>query len=118
MLCSKLPGIEFCQEPLKLTKIQIPQLETKFDTIVNLVGHREGNKRKHGGIFNGVSYAFNWFFGTPDAADAKYYSDSIKSLVQQNHDIQSLMRQQIHIISDGIQNYNSTLRHFNLTKKI
>lgn len=108
MLCSKLPGTGFCQEPLKLIKIQIPQLETKFETIINLVGHREGNKRKRRGLFNGVSYAFNWLFGTPDADDAKYYSDSIKSLFQQNHDIQALMRQQIHIMSDAIQNYNNT----------
>ncbi|KAL3283938.1 hypothetical protein HHI36_018106 [Cryptolaemus montrouzieri] len=109
MLCSKTPHANPCQEPLKILNIQIPQLENKFETISHLVGHKTDRiLRKRRGLFNGVSYAFNWLFGTPDAADAEFYSKSIKDLFKQKHDIQALMRQQIHIISDAIYNYNSS----------
>lgn len=110
ILCSKAPDTSpSCHESLKLLRIQIPQIESKFETITHLVGHDVSSlKRTRRGLFNGVSYAFNWLFGTPDAADAKFYSDSIKKLSQQNHDIQLLMKQQVQIISDAIDNYNSS----------
>lgn len=114
-MCSKTSDTLACRDTLKLCKSQIPILESKFDTISHLVGRPSSNSndinshvRERRGIFNGASYAFNWLFGIPDAGDAKFYSDSIKELEQNNHDIQMLMKQQIHIISGAIKNYNES----------
>lgn len=111
VMCSKASDTLVCKDTLKLCKSQIPMLESKFDTIAHLVGRQPNNdinSRKRRGIFNGASYAFNWLFGTPDAGDAKFYSDSIRDLTEKTHDVQMLMKQQIHIISSAIKNYNES----------
>lgn len=99
-----------CSNSLKLIQIQIPNLERKLETITHLVGHRHENpNRKRRGIVNGISTALKWLFGVPDADDAKYYDEAIKSLVNKNRETQILMQQQIHIMSSSIQTYNETL---------
>lgn len=114
IMCSKIMETQSCKSSLKLAQLHIPQLESKFDTIAHLVGHQSvldnvNNFRKRRGLFNGVSKAFNWLFGVPDSDDASYYTQSINDLNTKNHDIQSLMKQQIHIISSALKNYNSSI---------
>lgn len=116
-MCTKSISPKPWQEQLKFLTLQIPQLETKFSTVSNLVGHKDDKLiRNRRGLFNGVSYAFNWLFGTPDADDAQFYSDSIKNLLEQNHDVQLLMKQQIHIISSAIKNYNASAQSLKLNE--
>lgn len=105
-----------CLRPLTFIQIQIPQLESKFETISHLVGQHFEKPRQKRGLFNGASYVLNWLFGTPDSDDAQYYSDSIKMLVEKNHDVQMLMKQQIHIISNAIQNYNESIQNFKINE--
>lgn len=115
-ICGELDRAEIhsfhCKESLNFAKIQLPQLASKFDTLSHLVSNEFPNHRAKRGIFNGGSYVFNWLFGTPDADDAEYYSESIKMLVEKNHDVQLLMKQQINIISDAIKNYNNSIVSF------
>ncbi|XP_063920701.1 uncharacterized protein LOC135135549 [Zophobas morio] len=75
-------------------------------------GHNFIHSRKRRGIVNGVSTGLKWLFGIPDADDAEFYSDSIKSLLSQNRDTQLLMQKQIHIISSAITNYNNSVSSF------
>lgn len=108
-----------CDISMKLLEIQIPQLEAKFDAISHLVGHRttKMDHRSKRGLFNGVSYAFSWLFGTPNSDDAEFYSESIKDLFEKNHEVQLLMKQQIHIISDAITNYNESAQSLKINEE-
>lgn len=121
VMCSKVSDALACKDTMKLCKSQILMIESKFDTIAHLVGRKstistDQHNRKRRGIFNGVSYVFNWLFGTPDASDAKYYSESIKNLIEKNHDVQMLMKQQIHVISSAIKNYNESAQTLRLNE--
>lgn len=52
----------------------------KYDSLSYLTSHDISEllyKRFKRGLFDGVSYAFKWLFGTPDAEDAKYYTEAI-----------------------------------------
>lgn len=116
IMCSKIMDTQYCKHSLNIAQLYIPQLDSRFDTIAHLVGHEsildKTNKmfRKRRGLFNGVSKAFNWLFGVPDSDDAYYFSQSINDLNSKNQDIQSLMKQQIHIISSALKNYNSSVQ--------
>lgn len=100
-----------CRERLEWLHNQINTLNEKFDSLSHLTSHETSdltNKRFKRGLFDGVSYAFKWLFGTPDAEDAKYYTEAIESICQQNHESNLLMKHQVHIMSDAISNYNKT----------
>ena len=74
-----------------------------------MTGHTTNEQsRQKRGLFNGVSYAIKWLFGTRDSDDALYYSEAISSMAQQTHDMHSLLKQQVHIIADSINDYNKT----------
>ncbi|KAK0072183.1 hypothetical protein PV325_011760, partial [Microctonus aethiopoides] len=51
----------------------------------------------------------NWLFGTPNSEDAKFYKNSIDSLLKKNKNAQLLMRQQISLISNTIASFNATI---------
>lgn len=105
---TKIPKI-YCNETLTLISNSFKLLNEKFDSICHLTGHNlDIISRQKRGLFNGVSYAFKWLFGTPDADDAQFYTDAINNISTQNHDMQLLMRQQVHILSDAINDYNKT----------
>ncbi|KAF5269662.1 hypothetical protein FQA39_LY08585 [Lamprigera yunnana] len=70
-------------------------------------------KRK---IFDGVSYVINWLFGIPDANDAEFYENSIKTLLQDNRQTQLLMKQQIGIVSNTISNFNSSIQNLKINE--
>lgn len=98
-----------CNEHIETLKYQITRLDEKFETISHLTSHDISNiRRSKRGLIDGVSYAFKWLFGIPDADDAKYYADAISTVEKQNHDVQMLMKQQIHIISEAISDYNKS----------
>lgn len=119
-LCSVMSETVSCKSSIKLSQFNIPQLETKFDTIFHLVGHKfidSNDVRKRRGIFDGVSHAFNWLFGIPDADDAKYYAESIKKLNSDERQIEILMKQQIHVISSAIKNYNASAQSLKVNEE-
>lgn len=95
----------------------IIKIEKKFETIGHLTGHNFLNRRPKRGILDGASYAFKWLFGTPDAADATYYSQSITALIAKNHEIELLMKQQVSILSSAINNYNESAQYLKANEK-
>ena len=99
-----------CNQRIQMLKSQISRLDEKFETISHLTSHDLSTfGRSKRGLIDGVSYAFKWLFGVPDADDAKYYADAISAVEKQNHDVQMLMKQQIHIISEAISDYNKSV---------
>lgn len=106
-------AIYFCKNSIQNLQIDIDSLKDKVETVKHLTGHTR-NKR---GIFNGASYAFHWLFGIPDADDAKFYDDSIKSLLDDDKNVQLLMKQQIGIISDTIKNFNASISNLKLNEQ-
>ncbi|KAF5291672.1 hypothetical protein FQA39_LY14309 [Lamprigera yunnana] len=64
---------------------RIIKLKQNIETVNHITGHNlnvsNRFKRK---IFDGVSYVINWLFGIPDANDAEFYENSIKTLLQDN----------------------------------
>lgn len=65
------------------------------------------------GLMNGIESAITWLFGNPSADDATFYSDSINSLVANQKQTQTLMQQQVSIISETITNFNKSLNRMN-----
>lgn len=99
-----------CNDRLETFQYEIKTINDKFDSLSHLTTHEpvEFKHRVKRGLFDGVSYAFKWLFGVPDAEDAQHYTEAIESISQQNHEMQILMKQQIHIMSDAISDYNKT----------
>lgn len=97
-----------CKESLELIEIRLEKLNKKLEAINHLTGHEPDKMslRVKRGLINGVSYTFKWLFGIPDADDAEYYNDAIHAVVNQNQDMQKLLKQQVHIISEAISGYN------------
>lgn len=90
-------------------KNQIQELHNTINQIKNKLTILQNHTRQKRGIINGVSTGLKWLFGTPDADDAIFYSDSIKSLIDDQRQTHTLMQQQVRIISSTIQNFNNSL---------
>lgn len=108
--------IFFCENSIKNLEIDINNLKTKIETVKHLTGH-ELKPRTRRGILDGGSYVFHWLFGIPDADDAKYYEDSIKQLLDDNRNVQILMKQQIGIISNTISNFNASIQNLKINEQ-
>lgn len=103
----------YCASSLNILRSQLNRILEKNEMLSHLVRSDNialpGFQRSKRGLINGVSYALNWLFGTPDAADAKYYTESIDNLVNDNKQTQTLLKSQIQIISSTIKNFNSSV---------
>lgn len=99
---------------------QLQYIETKLKTIKNdyaIVTHQVNHSRLRRGLVNFVGDGFKWLFGTPDASDAQFYTDSIKSLMNNQKQTETLMQQQVRIISSTITNFNDSLMTLNRNTK-
>ncbi|KAK9686977.1 Baculovirus F protein [Popillia japonica] len=94
-----------CKQTLDIIKHQIDNINVKSEILRYLLG-LDTQIRKKRGLINGLSYALNWLTGTPDADDAEYYTESIRSLLNDNKQTQTLLKSQIQIISSTIRNFN------------
>lgn len=106
--------IFYCQNSLRILESKIKQLNEKVEVVTHITGHNLRYKR---GIFDGASYALRWLFGIPDADDARYYDKSIKSLINDNKNVQTLMKKQITIISDSIANFNASINALKINEE-
>lgn len=97
-----------CERTLELIKQRLTEIKTK-DEILNHLSVKESHTRKRRGLIDGASYALKWLIGTPDADDANYYSGSINTLLEDNKQTQTLLKSQVQIISNTIQNFNNSV---------
>lgn len=82
-----------------------------------MISHQISNSsntyRKKRGLVNLGGQILHWLFGTLDSNDAKYYTETINSLLDDNKRINVLMRKQISIISSTITNFYDSVRKRN-----
>lgn len=97
-----------CEQTLRVIKDQLSSISTKDETIYHISGQKLQSRNRRG-LINGGSYILNWLFGTPDADDAQYYTDSINNLLNNNKQTQTLLKTQIQVISSTIQNFNNSV---------
>lgn len=104
----------FCKEPLKIIKAKITNINDKSVTLSHIVGYNEDDtlySRVKRGLINGVSYGFNWLFGVPDAEDAKFYTESINNLINDNKQTKTVLKNQIQVISSTIDSLNKSIAY-------
>ncbi|CAK9822353.1 Envelope fusion protein [Anthophora retusa] len=96
-----------CEYSINLIEAELLEINTKREILQQLT--EKLNIRKKRGLLNGMSYLLKWAFGTPDANDAQFYEDSIKALISNNRQTQTLLKSQVQVITNTIQNFNNSL---------
>lgn len=99
---------------------QLKYIKTKIDSILNtykIISHQLTSSRHKRGIINGIGTGLKWLFGTPDAGDAQFYTDSINSIIANQKQTEIIM-QQVKIISATITNFNNSMQTLNKNTKI
>lgn len=96
-----------CEQTLKLINEQLAEINNKNEILNYITG--KVTSRLGRGLINGVSFALNWLFGTPDADDAKYYTESINVLLNDNKQTQTLLKSQIQVITSTIKKFNNSV---------
>ncbi|XP_029054113.2 uncharacterized protein LOC114881473 [Osmia bicornis bicornis] len=106
-----------CEQTLQSVRSELKNIENKGEILNALTGISHEN-RKRRGLINGASYILNWLIGTPDADDAQYYSESIKSLLNDNRQTQVLLKSQIQVVTSTIKNFNNSIQSLKQTEDI
>nr|XP_034194813.1 uncharacterized protein LOC117611033 [Osmia lignaria] len=106
----------YCEETLQSVQSELQNINNKEKILNGLIGH-DVKQRRRRGLINGTSYVLNWLIGTPDADDARYYSDSIEALLNDNKQTQTLLKSQIQIVSSTIKNFNNSIQSLKLTEE-
>lgn len=111
-LCSKI-NTQFlildCNTQLHLLGRKLKSIKNDYA----IISHQLYNIRKKRGLLNIGGEVLRWLFGTPDSDDAQFYTDSIKSLINNERETHILMQKQIGIISSTITNFNESTRKLN-----
>lgn len=104
-----------CEKTMQSVGNELRNIKNKVDIFNGLIGLNP-KQRNRRGLLNGVSYILNWLIGTPDADDAKYYSDSINALLKDNTQTQTLLKSQIQIVSSTIKSFNHSIQSLKHTE--
>nr|XP_034172623.1 uncharacterized protein LOC117600814 [Osmia lignaria] len=96
-----------CERTIQLIEAEVLEINSKREILQQLTEKLVIRKRR--GLLNGMSYLLKWAFGTPDADDAQFYEDSIKTLINNNRQTQTLLKSQVQVITNTIKNFNSSL---------
>lgn len=78
-------SVFYCQNQIKNLNNIITQIKNKLSIL-------ENHTRQKRGVINGISTGLKWLFGTSDADDAIFYSDSINSLINDQKQTHTLMQ--------------------------
>lgn len=97
-----------CTRTSRILSQNLNTLDSKFETLTHLTGHKIHSRRKRG-LLNVGSYILKGLFGTPDADDAEYYNQAIHKTLSDEKQIQILMKEQVHIIKNSLINLNETI---------
>lgn len=101
-----------CNLQLKYINTKLNKIQNDFAIIAHQIPIR--NKRS---LLNFVGDGLKWLFGTPDANDAQFYTDSINSIINDQKQTELLM-QQVRIIPSTILNFNNSLQTLNRNTRI
>lgn len=115
-MCSLIPfHLEktICLQSLQLINNKLPQLENKYKSFTQLIGHR----RQKRGIVNGVGTVLKTLFGSMDDADAEYYNNAINHVITDNKHFTKLLGEQTQVVQDTIISFNKTINELNVWKQ-
>lgn len=119
-LCNHDTFVTFnlCNNSLKLLSHTIPKVIEK-DLLLKEITKTEVSKtRSKRGFMNGFGSIFKVLFGTLDAQDADYYNNAINNISVDEKQINSLLKDQIHVVKTTIENFNSTITNLEKNNNI
>ena len=100
-----------CKDVINPLEILMNANNLKYDSLSHLISDNSSNRYKRALEFGGEILKF--FFGTLDADDARKYDDAINTCQQNENQIFSLMKDNIHIVQSTINNFNVSIRQLN-----
>lgn len=100
-----------CKDAINPLEILINSNYLKYDSLSHLISEKPQNRFKRSLEFGGEILKF--FFGTLDADDARKYDEAITSCQQNEQQIFSLMKDNIHVVQSTINNFNISIRQLN-----
>lgn len=100
-----------CRNQLRYIDTKLAKIKLSFRTISHQLNI--GTNRKKRGLLNGIGDFITTLFGNPNAEDAEFYANSISSLTANQRQTQTLMQQQVSVISETITNFNESLSRMN-----
>lgn len=103
----------FCHQSLQTIQSRISVIKDKIETLKYMINNEsiKGKTITKRGLFDSTAYILRWLFGTPSIEDVEFYKKTIDSTTFENRNVQLLMKQQISIISNTIQNFNSSIQN-------
>ena len=109
-------SVTSCRNSLQIINSRITVIKDKLETINHMAGNKAfaDSKIVKRGLFDGASYISKWLFGAPDAEDSKNYEEAIKSIINGNKNVNLLMKQQISVITNTIQDFNTCINNLKL----
>lgn len=107
-----------CIQTIKLVEIQIPIIINKMISLSHLINHKIKSKRVKRGVFNGVGKLLHWAFGIADSDDTEYYDNIINKINNDEKGINTLMKEQIHVVKSTIANFNESVNSFKRNENI
>lgn len=97
-----------CKDILNPLEILINSNDLKFQSISHIILDRRSKRALE---FGGEILKF--FFGTLDADDARKYDEAITSCQQNENQIYSLMKDNIHVVQSTINSFNTSIQKLN-----
>lgn len=117
ILCKTVPLFKItlrCGSRLKPLEKRL----TKINSLYGSLAHLTSSGRTKRGWFDGIGTVLKHIFGTMDNEDAQYYDKAINQVLKDDHQIYSLMKDQIQVTQSAIQNFNTTIKKLNQNEKI
>ena len=74
-------------------------------------------KRYKRGILNGVGTIWKSITGNLDASDGEFYTECINKLLNDDHQLENLMKNQISVTTSVIKNFNDTIQKFRIDEE-
>lgn len=114
LLCNKAQKLNLasfnidCNDVLNPLEILINSNELKYQSMSHLIFDK---RTKRALEFGGEILKF--FFGTLDADDARKYDEAISACQQNENEIYSLMKDNVHIVQSTISNFNISIEKLN-----
>ncbi|XP_013196661.2 uncharacterized protein LOC106139710 [Amyelois transitella] len=113
--CEKAQNIGLdinCQDVINPLQILVNSNQLKLDSLSHLVSETD-SKNRHKRAIEFIGEIMKFFFGTLDADDARKYDEAINSCQQNEHEVFSLMKDNIHVVQSTIKNFNISIKQLN-----
>lgn len=100
-----------CKDTINPLEILVTSNNLKFESLSHLISDGPLDRSRRAIEFGGEILKF--FFGTLDADDARKYDDAINTCQQNEDQLLSLMKENIHVVQSTINNFNVSILKLN-----